>query len=516
MANALIEYTHALFFSSFTGSGYLFDASSVTVHPWPWEMSPIQVETLYSVPDASLPSVIDTIGAPPALARYLLNWRHEAGAFGGQRRSLPCRACTEHSDGSAETPSLRPPPSVFSNLVLVLTDACNLRCKYCIFSGHYDDFHTYRPGRMSWETARKAIDHFFTLNDSAPFLALPNRKLDIVFFGGEPLIERDLIRQVVAYINSARRSHYQIDLSATTNLTLLPDSLARFLIENNIGLDVSLDGPRQVHDLYRCDGADRGSFDTVYDNLARLRQLSPEYFATRVRAIVTLNGNSDLAAIRDFFDAGDPCIPRVAFIGAVRDLRDGAFHQRFPYEPERYMNQYYELLADYHRRKRAGVPLVRGDFLYHLLEEPIFALYKRVMRYGDSGFALCPNGCIPGRRLAVSTSGEFHICERINEDFAIGDVDLGVDLDRCQQVQQQYLAALPDCAHCWARGICQFCFASTCRHGDFVFTDAKCADMRESLAVQLRSLYTLFEAVPDGLSCGDPLIDRYRLVQEPV
>ncbi|OGO37393.1 MAG: hypothetical protein A2W35_06815 [Chloroflexi bacterium RBG_16_57_11] len=149
------------------------------------------------------------------------------------------------------------------------------------------------------------------------------------------------------------------------------------------------------------------------------------------------------------------------------------------------------------------------------MEDPIIALYKRMMRYGAPEASARPEGCTPGRRLAVSTSGEFHVCERINEDFPIGDVDHGLDLDRCQQVQQKFATALPDCSHCWARGICQFCFASTCQYGEFAFTDRKCAGMREGLSVQLRSLYTLLEAVPDGLACGDPLIDRYRLVQEP-
>lgn len=514
----LVEHSDSLLFSSFSGARYLFDAATVSVHPWPWQMTRSQLNALYTASDESLPDAVEEVGAPPDLAAYVRTWRDQAFAFRAARCSTRAPHAA-HAPGVApevEPPAFKPSPGVMSNLLLVVTDACNLRCRYCIFSGNYDGYHTYRPQKMSWETARQAVDHFLALNDAPPFLAMPKRKLDIVFFGGEPLLEENLIRQVVAYAKSRERSHYYIYLSATTNLTVLPDDLAHFVVENGFGLDVSLDGPREVHDLYRLNSAGGGSFDSVWHNLGKLQRLSPTYFREHVRAMVTLNGNSDLVAVRDFFESGDPRVPRVGFVGTIREMQDGAFHQRYPFNVERFRMQFAQLLVEYHRRKHAGANMSRGDLFYELFERPLSVLYKRIMSPGALRNGVYTSACTPGRRLAVSTDGKFHLCERTNERFSIGDVERGLDLDRCREIQRQYYRSLPDCECCWARAICQFCFAAVCKGTEFEFEPRRCDSMRSELALLLRSLYTALEEAPGGLACGNTLIDHHRLAEEPL
>jgi sulfatase maturation enzyme AslB (radical SAM superfamily) len=280
MDQAPIEHSQCLLFSSFAGAVYLFDAATLSVHPWPWPMTRSQLDLLYSASDESLVTAIGGLGAPAELSDYILSWRHQAGAFGGWESLSHCPihgAANEDAvpKNPLDPPPWRPVPGILSNLLLIVTDACNLRCTYCIFSGNYDEFHTYRPARMSWDTARRAVDHFLALNEAPPFRAMPDRKLDIVFFGGEPLLESELMRQVVAYARARERDHYWIYFSATTNLTVLPDELAHFCVENGIGLDVSLDGPEPVHDLYRRDAAGRGSFAAVRRNLEKLHRIDP-------------------------------------------------------------------------------------------------------------------------------------------------------------------------------------------------------------------------------------------------
>ena len=281
-----LEGPDAMIFQSRSGNQYLIDAATTSVHYWPWKTTLQQLNLLYEGAQESLPALVDQMGAPTGLGKYLILWRQRSGAFGGNTHPY----CGSDSKTAASQP---PPlslyePSMFANLMLVLTDACNLACKYCLYSGQYSGFHGRRNRSITWEIAKSAIDHFLEINNQKPFEAMHNRKINIAFFGGEPLLEYELIRRVIEYSRPLARSHYWIDYSLTTNLTDLSDELAEFLVRNQVGVEVSLDGPEEVHNLYRCDKNGQGSFRTVINNLGRLRRLSPKYFDDRVRAVVTI------------------------------------------------------------------------------------------------------------------------------------------------------------------------------------------------------------------------------------
>lgn len=252
---------------------------------------------------------------------------------------------------------------------------------------------------------------------------------------------------------------------------------------------------------------------------ALLQQLNapPEltrYFQQRVSCIVTLNGHSNLAAIRNFFESGDPCIPRIAFLGMLRDMEISNFHKNFPYDPKTLSDQYFELLQEYLERKNNKMLIQKGDFMYHLFEEPLETIYKRVMTSGRVKRTHYTGSCQPGRRLAVSTDGKFHICERINEQFPIGDVEKGVDWDQCRAVMERYYQTLPDCDHCWARALCTSCIAHNCEKTGFDF-GRRCNHIRIELAHKLRTLCALLEDVPDAFKTGDPILDRQVMIHEP-
>jgi uncharacterized protein len=369
---------------------------------------------------------------------------------------------------------------------------------------------------MSWEVAKRAVDRFIALNDSPSFQAMHDRKINISFFGGEPLLRGGLIRQVVDYSKTLEKPGcgYWIDYALTTNLTHLPDQLASFLIGRDVGLQVSLDGPERVHDSYRVDAGGKGSFRTAMRNLEKLRKLDAAYFARRVTSIVTINGNSDLLAINEFFESGDPAIPPVAFVGPIRDLEQSEFHRRFPFDGARFANQYRQLMEEYVRRQRNHIPVARGQFLYRLVEEGLRALDERVMHPGTPARPVYTGTCQPGRRLAVSTDGKFHVCERINEHFPIGDVENGLDLAKCSELLRRYYHSLPDCDRCWARSICGVCMASNCSDGEFEF-GARCERLRLDLAHRLQLLCTVREAGADALSSSDPLADRMNMLEVP-
>ena len=131
-------------------------------------------------------------------------------------------------------------------LTLNITRKCNLKCSYCFESSEYR-----KKGNMPFEVAQRAIDTFFT-NDYSDWV--------IIFTGGEPLLNYDLIRRVVEYVNQKK---LKVEYRIKTNTILLDEAVMEYLIENNFRIQVSLDGDKKAHNAHRKFADGRGTFDIV-------------------------------------------------------------------------------------------------------------------------------------------------------------------------------------------------------------------------------------------------------------
>jgi uncharacterized protein len=173
-----------------------------------------------------------------------------------------------------------------STLVLNVNTGCNLSCTYC----YKEDLDTPSAGRrMSFETARESIEMLLA---ESPDLDDYN----LVFFGGEPLSNLPLIRQVVEHAKTRFASAgKRVNFTMTTNATLLTEEIIDWLDANRFGLTVSIDGPRRLHDLRRRTVGGKGTYDTV---VAKSRLLLSRYRSRPVGARVTLTaGVTEVEAI---------------------------------------------------------------------------------------------------------------------------------------------------------------------------------------------------------------------------
>ena len=180
-----------------------------------------------------------------------------------------------------------------SHAVLVLTERCNLRCSYCLYSERYPEYRAPSDAIMSWSVARAAIDLLLdNSGDSSP--------LHLGFYGGEPLLELKLIERCVSYAR-ARCKGRQLDSHVTTNGTMLTPDAIRFLASHDFYVTVSLDGPQAVHDKSRIFEDGRGTWTKVMDGLARIRTLDPDYFDRRVSLNCVVSSDSALGEVIRFF-----------------------------------------------------------------------------------------------------------------------------------------------------------------------------------------------------------------------
>jgi len=180
-------------------------------------------------------------------------------------------------------------------LTLQVTQQCNLRCEYCIYSGVYNT-RTHSNKRMSWETAKKAIDFFIARTTELA-------EITIGFYGGEPLLELDLIKRCVEYAKSKIEGK-AIKFNVSTNGTLLVDNVVDYLVKNDFLLSVSLDGSKEEHDVTRKFENGEGSFDIIIGNMERLRIRYPEY-DKKTSIMSTINPHADLGCTLEYFSTDE-------------------------------------------------------------------------------------------------------------------------------------------------------------------------------------------------------------------
>jgi uncharacterized protein len=340
----------------------------------------------------------------------------------------------------------QPLPDVFpiQTLVMNLTNQCNLSCQYCYEFGA-DKLATPegKPKFMDLETAKTSVD--FLLAQSGD-----RRSIHITFFGGETLMNFPLLKQVVAYANErAKEQQRHIDFSLTTNATLLTPAIIEFLSESHIGVTVSMDGPKEMHDHLRVFSNGKGSYDIIEP---KVRALIQNHRTRPITARVTLTaGVSDVVRI---------------FRHLKQDL---GFHEVGFAPVTTSPNQLYAINA-------TGMDSVLDQF--HTLAEEYLEHALRGESHGFSNVSdtlaeLCqgvnkshPCGAGLGL-LGVGPSGDIAPCHRFvdSDAHALGHISTGID--RAKQadfLRRGHIDSKYDCHTCWARPLC----AGGCHHEAFV------------------------------------------------
>lgn len=348
--------------------------------------------------------------------------------------------------GDSEPDQPQPLPDAFpiQTLVMNLTNQCNLSCQYCYEFGA-DKLATPegKPKFMDLETAKASVD--FLLQESGD-----RRSIHITFFGGETLMNFPLLKQVVTYANErAAEQGRHIDFSLTTNATLLTPAIIRFLSDNHIGVTVSMDGPKEMHDALRVFSNGRGSYDIIEP---KVRALIENHRTRPITARVTLtSGVSDVIKI---------------FRHLKQDL---GFHEVGFAPVTSSPNQLYTI-------GNQGMDSVLDQF--HQLADEYLEYAVRGEAHGFSNVSdtlaeLCqgvnkshPCGAGLGL-LGVGPSGDIAPCHRFvdSDAHALGHISTGVD--RAKQtdfLNRGHIQSKYDCHTCWARPLC----AGGCHHEAFV------------------------------------------------
>ena len=375
------------------------------------------------------------------------------------------------------------------NLILQVTQQCNLRCKYCAYSGNYYN-RSHTSNRMDFETAKKAIDFYLKRSEKADQLALS-------FYGGEPLLEFELIKKCVSYILQ-RKGDKKILFTMTTNGTLMTEDVIEFLVKYEFNLMISLDGDKKSHDINRRFKTGKGSFDIILENLSRLKAYNEEYYS-KVLFNCVISSSSDLENIYRFyseeelFEAGTVNFNYVNPVGLKDETLSRITQKNFRVHRLAYIKVILSVLEK--RKWDAQSRLLRREL------QDIELLYEQLHSHVAEGKKTHHGGpCIPAvRRLFVDTKGEFFPCERVSEEdseMCIGSLDSGFDFDKMSFLLNHGKMIKEKCLGCWNLRMCAYCLAQIPKDNQILTENMllqQCENSKESTLLLLYKLCILVE-----------------------
>ena len=328
---------------------------------------------------------------------------------------------------------------VVKALCLHVAHTCNLNCSYCFAS--QGKYHGDRA-LMSFEVGKQALD-FLVANSGK------RHNLEVDFFGGEPLMNFDVVKQLVAYARSIEKeAGKNFRFTLTTNGMLIDDDVIDFANREMSNVVLSLDGRKEVHDRFRVDYAGKGSWERIVPKFQKLVQArgGKNYY---MRGTFTHANPDFLKDIRQMLELGFTELSMEPVVCAADDA-SALTQEDLPIVLE----QYEQLAQLKLRRRKEGRPFTFYHYMIDLKGGP--CIYKRI------------SGCGSGTEyMAVTPWGDLYPCHQFvgEEKFKLGNVWDGVTNQACQsEFAACKVYAHPDCADCWAKLYCSGGCAANAYH----------------------------------------------------
>ena len=328
---------------------------------------------------------------------------------------------------------------VVKALCLHVAHTCNLNCAYCFASqGKYNGDRQI----MSFETGKRALD--FLIENSGT-----RKNLEVDFFGGEPLMNWDVVKKLVEYARSIEKEKGKnFRFTLTTNGILVDDEVIEFSNREMSNVVLSLDGRKEIHDRYRVDYAGNGSWEQIVPKFQKFVEArgGKNYY---MRGTFTHANPDFLKDIEKMLELGFTELSMEPVVCAPGD------ESELTADDMPIIFEQYEKLAELMlKRKEEGKPFTFYHYMIDLTGGP--CIYKRI------------SGCGSGTEyMAVTPWGDLYPCHQFvgDEKFKLGDIWTGVTNKECQcQFAECNVYEREECRQCWARLYCSGGCAANAYH----------------------------------------------------
>ncbi len=378
-----------------------------------------------------------------------------------------------------------------SQLILVLTEKCNLRCKYCVYSDKYYNTSNFSEKVMTFDTAKSSIDYYLQIHlkkRESGYLGKPQ----ISFYGGEPLIKFDLIKEVVLYIRSIG---IDVLYYITTNGVLLSEDIIRFLVDNNFNVTFSLDGYKENHNKNRVTSGGEPTFDTVMSKI--------DFYSKYSKDKMEYSGTTSFNCCYDYGTDLEKC---VEFFAKHKNKFKSSFYLYSQIDP--YDSTYYEVMGKEEIQQSVlykSLTNVKKRFLdincdtefrevAFLLFTGMLTIYER-NKNAENRFK---GACVPYSKLAVYPDGIITMCEKMGKRFPIGNInDNAVNETALDKIVELFYKNFVEgeCSSCAYQNLCSVCYVHM--NGKGVINSEFCSNQINSIHQTLVDLYTVLEETPE-------------------
>ena len=323
--------------------------------------------------------------------------------------------------------------SAWNKLELSLSEGCNLACKYCYCSTCRD---IPSKGLMTENIARQAITWLFAMSGKS-------EQVSITFFGGEPLLNKPVLRFAIEYSQKLAKLHgKKVFYSMTTNGTLLDDEVIGYIKRYNFGLMVSLDGPKELHDKQCPTQQGDGSYDAAVSGIKKLmaRRRSVTVRCTMIHPLPRM-----LDLIKFYEDFG---FTRIVMGKATNPINPSGVDCDQS-DIDEYFRQENEELIPWMLEK-----LQKGETPKYFPYGPFIKNHEE----GKISTKVSPFKCGACRgTMTVGADGTLYPCHRFvgMQAWQLGNIEMGPDYKKCKDFWRKYRNSTKRCSHCWMWSICK-------------------------------------------------------------
>ena len=396
-----------------------------------------------------------------------------------------------------------------NQIVFEVTDNCNLNCVYCGYGDLYGNYDKRKGKLLNMEDISPLFSFLDELRQRKGTKSI-NNTIYISFYGGEPLLNMDFVKEVVSFIRNREKDEQNYVFSMTTN-TILLYKYMDYLVEHKFRLLISLDG-NEKNNSYRIDKSGNNSFDAITQNTNLLQSKYPDYFKEFVNFNAVLHNNNSVEEIYNYIQTHYDKIPRIA------ELNNSGILPKKKDEFERmYRNREESLHQSEHYTKLEQELFTLVPSYYNatnFLHTYNLGVVKTYNDFFDNNKQqrFIPTGtCMPfSKKIFITVNGKILPCERIGHQYALGQVSkTGVEIDFeniASKFNTYYDKLDRQCSKCYQLGACFQCIFTI----DTIDDEKPICDGfmgKNTFADFLAANVSFFESRP---------LDYYRIMEEVV
>lgn len=357
-------------------------------------------------------------------------------------RPLPCDSSLLSQDNFTYVSTEEYILDKISMFTIEVTQQCNLRCKYCCYSGDYHDRREHNSNRLS------TIDIYNCVDFIGDNIDKDSSQITICFYGGEALLAKDTINTIIQELKT-KFPLINFVFSISSNGVLLNKSNIDWIINTpNLQIVITIDGDKLMHDKNRLMIDGSGSYDKIMHNLKLFYDNYPDLYYEKVHFISTVKGISDLINLNTFWMNHKLLRHnRPRHISSI--IPNFSKGETIKSDEKSFVEFYEAAIKSYYN----GEENILTDELNRFIN--IIKHRHLSIASPNQNFITCVH---QPYSTFITSDGRIYVCERMIADNYIGTLSEGIELNKCRELNMRFTARKNShCSSCWAKRLCRIC-----------------------------------------------------------